>query len=141
MEKKMIFSKFISLDYNFKDENNKTIYCPKLSFDTEKNKRFKQILETSSLYASSFDEMNDIDECTYSIEYPTEFLQQCNEIVANILDIKKEKRICCFSCDEDEKFKEDLMWAHYANACLGVKIIFSIKDNYAAFPVKYDDEK
>lgn len=121
------FSQFVRLDYDIKS----TIYNAELDFSKERNKRFLEILENSSLYAATFEEMNDIDECSYSIHYPQNFLTQCDEIVAEILNIKRNKKICCFSNENQNPvlFQEDLMWAHYANGCLGAKIVFEVPDN------------
>ena len=132
------FSQFIRLDYDIKS----IISNAELDFNkehSERNKHFLEILKKSSLYASTFEEMNDIDECSYSISYPQNFLTQCDKIVAEILDIKRNKRICCFSNENQnpELFQEDLMWAHYANGCLGAKIIFEVPDGYTTHEVKY----
>lgn len=135
----MIFSRFISLDYKQGDDTLTNFSLPQEDKGNKSNnEKFYEILHYSSLYAATFEQMNDIDECTYSTSYPPEFLQQCDEIVANILDIKRNKRICAFF-RENKKFKEDLMWAHYANGCLGAKVVFKIPSKYSPCKVKYND--
>lgn len=133
------FSIFIPLNY----EDNK--YSSKLDWSekNEYNKRFKQILETSSLYAMTFTEVNDIDEGRYNMQYGIP--KKCNEhndIVsiilgeANSVQGKKAMRICCFSLEDKQngskEFKEDLMWAYYANGKdrAGVRINFNIDEQY-----------
>lgn len=121
------FSIFIPL--NYKDNE----YKPELDWSEkyEYNKRFKQILETSSLYAMTFTEVNDIDEGRYNI------LQNINKnIVQHIFGEKENQRICCFSLEDKQngskEFKEDLMWAYYANGKdrAGVRINFNIDEQY-----------
>ena len=114
------FSIFIPLNYNDNE------YKPELDWTETYNKRFKQILDTSSLYAATFTEVNDIDEGRYNI------LQNINKnIVQHIFDEKETQRICCFSLEDDKKFKEDLMWGYYANGGnkAGVRINFKIDKN------------
>ena len=132
-----IFSIFIPLNY----EDNK--YNSKLNWTETYNNRFKQILETSSLHAATFTEVNDIDEGRYNMQYGIP--KKCNEhndIVSIILDKenaiqgKKAMRICCFSLEDKQngskEFKEDLMWAYYANGKdrAGVRINFNIDEQY-----------
>ena len=141
----MIFSKFISLDYKQKDYilNNFSL-PPENKENKSNNEKFCEILNYSSLYATTFDNFNDIDECTYSVTM--------NDIDIRIQ--KLERLICCFN--KASKLKSDLMWAHYANGCLGVRINFKIPEPYSVskqndyqedtenekivFPVKYNDE-
>ena len=115
------FSIFIPLNY----EDNK--YNSKLNWTETYNKRFKQILESSSLYANTFTKFNDIDEGRYN-----NILQDIDKnIVQHIFDEKENKRICCFSLEGSKKFKEDLMWGYYANGenKAGVRINFKIDKN------------
>ena len=156
----MIFSKFIPLDYKLEDYTlNNFSLPPENKENKSNNEKFYEIFHYSSLYAATFEKMNDIDECTYSV-------------AMNNIDIRNQKLarlIFCFNFDDTlEKnkelhkkytrynFEEDLMWAHYANGCCGVRINFEIpepysvseKDNYKEdtkdkkiiFPVKYDDK-
>lgn len=132
-----IFSIFIPLNY----EDNK--YNSKLNWTETYNKRFQQILESSSLYANTFTKFNDIDEGRYIMSY--DISENCNEhddIVSiilgkeNSIQGKKVMRICCFSLEDKQngskEFKEDLMWSYYANGKdrAGVRINFNIDEQY-----------
>lgn len=136
------FSIFIPLNY----EDNK--YSSKLDWSETYNNRFKQILETSSLHAATFTEVNDIDEGRYIMRY--DISKECkehNDIVSIILGEansnsvqgKKAMRICCFSLEDKQngskEFKEDLMWAYYANGKnrAGVRINFNIEKQYLKY--------
>lgn len=133
------FSIFIPLNY----EDNK--YSSKLDWSekNEYNKRFKQILESSSLYAATFTEVNDIDEGRYIMRYniPKKDVEYQNIVSIilgkkNAIQGKKAMRICCFSLEDKQngskEFKEDLMWAYYANGKdrAGVRINFNIDEQY-----------
>lgn len=145
-----IFSQFVKLHYNFKNNSNNIVYPSKLSFSNKINKRFKQILETSSLYAATFEEVNDIDECTYSSpENVSIYREKSSQLICCFSFDKQKNNIETNECDKNNKFEEDLMWAHYANGCLGVRINFKIPKQYSieedtetkiVFPVQYDDE-
>ena len=127
------FSIFIPLNYTDNE------YFSKLNWS--ENERFKQILESSSLYAATFTEVNDIDEGRYIMYNIPEDCSEYNDIVSIVLGEKnatqgkKAMRICCFSLDNEQirskKFKEDLMWAYYANGKdkAGVRINFNIDEH------------
>ncbi|MDA3054563.1 MULTISPECIES: hypothetical protein [unclassified Campylobacter] len=153
----MQFSKFLQLDYNDTETS--------LDFDQGLNGRFKQILETSSLYAPNFSKLNDIDECRYNFKISQNFLEKIkqdfqeesdynnlieyikNKISEKINSFymqKQEKFICCFSRQNDKtrhKLKEDLLWAHYANGFRGVRINFEVEARYDKYlhEVEYKD--
>lgn len=124
----MIFSKFISLDYPYK--NGK--YPPFLDWNKKYNKRFKEILTNWELYAPSFEKLNDIDECGYSVQ--GKLLYETMDKIRGLKggdtqnkNFKKDIFICSFSHKFDENdMCENLLWAHYASNFCGVRIDFKI---------------
>lgn len=143
----MIFSKFISLDYPYKNGE----YPPFLDWNKKYNKRFKEILTNWELYAPSFEKLNDIDECGYSVqgELPYEKIDEIRGLKGGSTQNKKFQKnifICSFSHKfEKNNIYENLLWAHYANNSCGVRIDFEIDntkingDIIAEQDIKYTD--
>ncbi|MDA3048627.1 DUF2971 domain-containing protein [Campylobacter sp. JMF_08 NE1] len=131
-----MYSKFKGLDYK-KDDT----FCDFVV----KNRYFVEILENSALYASNFTEMNDIDEFRYSFCYDKNITKQNKkkllEKIQNLYSAKEKFYFTSFS-EFSEKAQDYLMWAHYANRSLGVRIDFKVSDqdekNYVV-PIKYSN--
>lgn len=128
----MIYSKFRELKY---DEN-----CDSETFwEGKPNKYVKDIFEHSTLIAQNYKEFNDIDECVYFVAPSIR-----ENIVKDIYSKKQENVICSFSCftDDNDDGKE-LMWAHYANSSKGIKIDFTVDDEFSSYikPVEYKSKK
>lgn len=133
------FSIFVPLNYADKK------YSSKLDWTETYNERFQQILETSSLYAATFTEVNDIDEGRYIMyDIPKQYDEHKNIVSIilgkeNAIQGKKAMRIYCFSLEDKQigskEFKEDLMWGYYANGKdrAGVRINFNIEKKYLKY--------
>ena len=133
-----LYSKFRGLEYSEGCDSN--------SFWEQKpNSRFKEILEKSALYASNFEQMNDIDEFRYTFFYACSInadqKKKIFEQIQNFRCLKNKFYITSFSryckCEKDY-----LMWANYANKSLGVRIDFTIskENNKFVMPVQYCDD-
>jgi len=128
------YSKFKGLEYNPKDD-----FCS--FWGKRTNCYFRQILEKSALYASNFTQMNDIDEFRYSFTYNSNISKrEIFDIIKMLFNMKQKFYFCSFS--KFSRKEDQLMWAHYANGFLGIKIDFEIsQENYGfVVPVKYSDK-
>lgn len=106
--------------------NNKDEFFYCLSCKTNSNLR--DIFENHRLYCANFINLNDIME--YTFYYDINDLK--NNEIPNLEGIRKQKecyKICSCSCDKNKSFKEELMWAHYANEHLGLRIDFTPLEN------------
>lgn len=121
------YSKFKGLEYNKNDD-----FCS--FWEKRTNYYFKEILENSTLIAKKFGELNDVDECSYDFE------NLKKQDIENIYSMKNKKVICAFTISNNNN---DLMWAHYANGSLGVKIDFNIDKEFKKYikKVKYKPNK
>lgn len=138
----MVFTKFVGLEY----DASKIYKLDNKPISFRKNQRFKEILSKCQLHASSFRELNDIDECRY--------VYSGNKNINEIMTDKEKRLICSFSYTESSILpndnrddEQDLMWAHYANSHCGAKIDFSIDisrleiDSIRVFKVGYSDDR
>lgn len=106
-----------------------------IKFRGKNFKRIKEILEKEVLYAAEFYKFNDILDCAFEIDDSIKSENESNkEILGIIYNEKTKKYICsvsrCYNetCNED-RIKEHLMWAHYANNHYGVRIDFELNTN------------
>lgn len=106
-----------------------------IKFRGKNFKRIKEILEKEVLYAAEFYKFNDILDCAFEIDDSIKSENESNkEILGIIYSEKTQKYICsvsrCYNenCNED-RIKEHLMWAHYANNHYGVRIDFKLDES------------
>lgn len=98
----------------------------------EKNKYTKDIFENSRLFAQNYKKFNDIDECVYLVDKSIS-----KTLTDKIYNEKQENVICCFSSRKIiGTYGEELMWAHYANSSKGIRIDFSIDNEFENTYVK-----
>ncbi|MCI6343759.1 MAG: DUF2971 domain-containing protein [Campylobacter sp.] len=113
----------------------------RVNFNGKNSKRIKEILEKEVLYAAEFYKFNDILDCAFAVDDSIKSENESNkenksnkEILGIIYNEKTKKYICsvsrCYNenCNED-RIKEHLMWAHYANNHYGVRIDFELNTN------------
>lgn len=111
--------------------NNQKFY-KYVSFES---KHWEDIFVNNRLYASTFENFNDMFEGLY------EFCIEKNNM-KKLLDIIKQKqqfKICCFSETLQNANEEILMWAHYANSHNGFRIEFELKED-KPIKVSYSDK-
>lgn len=129
-QEKILFSKFRGFycdNLLEKIDNNRDFHH---SLFCEKNKFLLEIFQTSKLHAPTFEELNDVYECTFKYDpRMSEKERKCG--IKNIKVEKNKKYICCFS----KKFRkgnsrENLMWAHYANGHRGLRIDFRLDSEH-----------
>lgn len=115
----------------------------------ESNERILDILINKQLYASKFEELNDIREGLFYFVYTIG--SNVDNILERIRNAKNEYRICSFSktpikskYNIEKDLRQHLMWAHYAGNHNGIRIDFDIdknKEKSSVFRVKYINKK
>ena len=137
-EKIKIFSKFRPFVHSGEIDVHSNFVC---SLYSDSNKRLRDILENKQLYAPNFTTFNDAREGWFNAIYKQGI--SIKEVLDNMYERKLEKNICCFSEKFDDfekngKYRnhELLMWAHYANSHLGLRIDFSVKEVFRRKYVK-----
>lgn len=115
----------------------------------ESNERILDILINKRLYASKFEELNDIKEGLFYFVYTIG--SNVDNILERIRNAKNEYRICSFSktpikskYNIEKDLRQHLMWAHYAGNHNGIRIDFDIdnsKEQSNVFKVKYTDKE
>lgn len=96
--------------------------------------RILEIIWKEELHASNFTRFNDINEGLYYVKNFDE------KQATNIYKQKSGKNICSFSNKDEINFQDDmLMWAHYGNSNIGVRIEFALKNQESLYikPIRY----
>ncbi|MBR3816148.1 MAG: DUF2971 domain-containing protein [Clostridia bacterium] len=111
-------------------------YSPLERYSREK-KEFVFSLDLESIYCSSNGSLNDIFEGLPYSEYDIHSIEECLEKLSKIAYLK------CFT----EDYKNNLMWAHYADCYRGVCIQYDVKRIKdiemfnSIFPVSYTKKR